>query len=132
MGTTATGTVTSKAWDQTPYAEIDGAPQLAVATGDDRYDGDIEGDASWRGLMISGPDGAGTFRSVQRMVCTIGGRRGSFVLEMSGTFDATGGSRAEWEVVPGSGTADLTGIRGTGGFEAAGDQATYSLDYTLD
>ncbi|WP_109507132.1 DUF3224 domain-containing protein [Nocardioides speluncae] len=130
MATTATGTVENKSWDQTPYADVDGATTIAVATGQDRYHGDIEGDAEWRGLTIAEPDGSGTFHSVQRMTCTIAGSSGSFVLRMSGVFDPEG-SRADWEVVPGSGTGELAGITGTGGFDAEGESATYTLAYSL-
>jgi hypothetical protein len=53
------------------------------------------------------------------------------VLRLTGTFDSTG-PRATWEVVPGSGTGELRGIGGTGGFETSGETTTYALDYTLD
>ncbi len=68
---------------------------------------------------------------MQRMICAVGGRPGTFVLRISGTFDGTG-ARATWNVVPGSGTGELRGISGTGGFETSGDTTTYTLDYTLE
>jgi Protein of unknown function (DUF3224) len=34
--------------------------------------------------------------------------------------------------VPGSGTGELRGITGTGGFHSSGETTTYTLDYTLD
>jgi WD40 repeat protein len=32
----------------------------------------------------------------------------------------------------GSGTGELRGISGTGGFQSSGETTTYTLDYTLD
>jgi hypothetical protein len=128
----ATGTVESKSWEQTPYAAAAGhAPELAAASGVDVYHGDVEGEGHWRGLTIAGPDGTGDLLSLQRMICVVGGRSGTFVLRISGTFDGTG-SRANWEVAPGSGTGELRGISGTGGFETNGETTTYTLHYTLD
>jgi Protein of unknown function (DUF3224) len=128
---TATGTVESKSWEQTPYAAAEQAPELAAASGVDDYHGDIEGEGHWRGLTIAASDGTGDLLSLQRMICVVGGRSGTFVLRISGTFDGAG-SRATWEVVPGSGTGELRGISGTGGFETSGETTTYTLDYTLD
>jgi hypothetical protein len=130
LSMTATGTVESKSWEQTPYAAGD-APELTVASGVDVYHGDIEGEGHWRGLTVAGPDGTGDLFSLQRMTCVVGGRSGTFVLRISGTFDGAG-SRATWEVVPGSGTGELGGISGTGGYETSGETITYTLDYAFD
>jgi hypothetical protein len=127
---TATGIAESKSWEQTPYATAEQAPELAAASGVDVYHGDVEGEGHWRGLTVAGPDGTGDLLSLQRMICVIGGRSGTFVLRISGTFDCTG-SRANWEVVPGSGTGELQGISGSGGFETSGGTTTYTLDYTF-
>ena len=66
----------------------------------------------------------------ERVTGTLGGRSGSFVLQGVGTWEE-GVARTTWTVVPGSGTGQLTGLRGEGGIEAAGGQAeiTYRLDY---
>jgi Protein of unknown function (DUF3224) len=128
---TVTGTAESKSWEQTPYAAAEQAPELTAASGVDIYHGDIEGEGHWRGLTIAGSDGSGELFSLQRMICVVGGRSGTFVLRISGTFDGAG-SRATWEVVPGSGTDELSDISGTGGFESSGDTTTYTLDYALD
>ncbi|MEV6278474.1 DUF3224 domain-containing protein [Nocardia sp. NPDC051832] len=128
--TTATGTIESKSWEQSEYADAGpGAPKLATATGFDVYRGDLEGDADWQGLMFTDPDGSGTFDSLQRTRGTLGGRTGSFVLRMTGTFTATGDSHADWSVVPGSGTGELAGLSGTGGYASSAGNTTYTLTY---
>jgi hypothetical protein len=41
--------------------------------------------------------------------------------------------RATWEVTPGSGTGDLQGLRGEGGFEGAfGEGSRATLDYWFE
>ncbi|GAB2640947.1 DUF3224 domain-containing protein [Nocardia goodfellowii] len=128
----ATGTIESKSWDQTEYADAGaGVPKLATAQGFDVYRGDFEGEAHWQGLMCAFTDGSGTFDSLQRTTGTLDGRSGSFVLRMSGTFAATGDSRADWSVVPGSGTGELADISGTGGYVSSAGATTYTLVYSL-
>ena len=57
---------------------------------------------------------------------------GSVVLRTVGTFDGRE-ARAQWTVVPGSGSGGLEGLRGEGGFTAPhGGQATVTLDYDFE
>jgi hypothetical protein len=81
---TATGTAESKSWEQTPYAAALQAPELAAASGVDVYQGDVEGEGHWRGLTIAGSDGSGELFSLQRMICVVGGRSGTFMLRIGG------------------------------------------------
>jgi hypothetical protein len=81
--------------------------------------------------MCYRPDGTADWVGLQRIVGRVGDRSGSFVLTTLGTFD---GSRAagDWSVVPGSGTEELEGLRGTGRIEAPlGGNATYTLEYDV-
>src|SRR5215469_11785488 len=54
--------------------------------------------------------------SLQRFHGKLGGRQGTFVLQGSKIVQH-GKIRASWFVFPGSGTGDLSGLRGEGGFE---------------
>jgi len=54
--------------------------------------------------------------SMQRFTGKLGGRNGTFVLQGKETVQR-GKIKATWFVVPGSGTGDLSGLRGEGGFE---------------
>jgi hypothetical protein len=54
---------------------------------------------------------------MERFVGTIGDKRGSLVLQHSGSFDGET-AKAELGVVPGSGAGDLEGVEGKGSFEA--------------
>ena len=48
---------------------------------------------------------------------TLDGRSGSFVLRLGGGFEG-GAARTTWTVVEGSGTGDLAGLQGEGGYVA--------------
>jgi hypothetical protein len=53
---------------------------------------------------------------MQRFRGTLGGRQGTFVLQGSEIVE-NGNIKATWFVVPRSGTGELSGLRGEGGFE---------------
>jgi hypothetical protein len=69
---------------------------------------------------------------VQEITGSVGGRSGSFLIEA--IADHTGkSSHGSWSIIDGSGTGDLTGVSGTGSFDApGGPKATYELNYELD
>ena len=54
--------------------------------------------------------------SARRFRGKLGGREGTFVLQGPEIVE-NGKIKATWFVVPGSGTGDLSGLRGEGGFE---------------
>jgi len=61
----------------------------------------------------------------------VGDAEGSVVLRMTGGYDGSV-ARSEWEVVDGSGTGALAGMRGAGISEATSDGTpVYRLDYDL-
>ncbi len=102
-----------KSWDEKPYRELpDGrkfteARVALVAAGPG-----VEGEATFDGLMYYNTDGTSSYVTLMQVVGRLGDREGSFVLTGSGTFDGTE-ARGESTVVPGSGTGELAGLRGT-------------------
>jgi hypothetical protein len=71
-------------------------------------------------------------KKTQRVRGSVHGERGSFLLQDSGTLIGSAVSGA-WFVVPDSGTDELRGLRGTGGFEAKlGENASIWLDYPIE
>jgi hypothetical protein len=129
---TATGTFEVRPGDETPIDEPGDGLRVTHATGTQRFSGDIEGDGSIDWLMCYLPTKTARYVGLQRITGTIGGRRGSVILEATGDHDGTG-SASTWSVIEGTGTGDLAGIRGTGGFEAkGGTTVSYRLDYELD
>ena len=132
MKTHAKATFTLSAWDEKPYNEMNGLPKLTRASVTKSYQGDIKGEGKLEYLMMYRDDGSASFIGLERLVGNIGGRSGSFVLRHTGEFKE-GIATVTLVVVPGSGTGDLRGLRGNGGF-AVGHQQPYSmtLDYDFE
>jgi hypothetical protein len=69
--------------------------------------------------------------SMQRFHGKLRGRQGTFVLQ--GSEIENGKIRVTWFVVPGSGTGDLSGLRGEGGFEGQfGKGSDGTLEYWFE
>jgi hypothetical protein len=112
----ATGTFTIKGWDEQPWAEAGDAPKLTNARVTTAYTGDLEGEGSYQLLMVyHGTDAA--YTGYERVAGSLDGRSGSFVLRLDGGFEG-GAARTTWTVVEGSGTGDLAGLKGEGGYVA--------------
>ena len=127
----ATGTFTPTTWDERAYAELEGAPKLTHAHVTNSYAGDIEGEGTSDSLMFYSDDATATYFGFERVVGKLDGRSGSFVLQGSGTWK-DGAATTTWSVVPGSGTGELKGLRGDGGFTTGREtEISYSLDYHL-
>ena len=90
-------------------------PVLMEVRLSETFSGDIEGHSPVRALQVARDNHSASTVSMQRFSGTLGGRRGSFVLQGSEIVEH-GKIRATWFVVPGSGTGELAGLRGEGGF----------------
>jgi hypothetical protein len=126
MGTLVKGTVQVADWSETAYVEVEGQTRLARAVAPATFAGALEGEGQSDWLLAYPADGSASFVGLQNFEGALEGRAGSFVLQMSGTFDEAG-PHVVWSVVPGSGTGDLVGLSGAGGY----DSADFTLDYTL-
>ncbi len=128
---TATGPIEVQTYVPVTYDESTG-PKLNELQVTERFMGDVEGDGTVRFLQAQRDDGSASYCGIERVVGTLEGRRGSFLLQDEGTVD---GSRVKgtWFVVPGSGTEELRGLRGDGGFEAElGQHASWTLNYWFE
>src|SRR6266567_7639930 len=121
-----------KSWDERPFNEMNGTPKLTRASVTKAYQGDITGEGKLEYLMMYRDDGSASLIGLERVVGSVGGRSGSFVLQHSGTFKE-GVATVTLVVVPDSGTGDLRGLRGDGKF-AVGHQPPYcmTLDYDFE
>ena len=127
----ATGTFTISGWDEQPYAEDEGAPKLTHARVTITYSGELDGEGSY-GLLMVYQQADATYTGYERFSGSLGGRSGSFVLRLEGGFEQ-GAARTAWTVVEGTGTGDLAGLRGEGGYVAKqGDrEVAYELRWSL-
>src|SRR5438128_11239436 len=109
--TQATGTLTTTSWTEEPFAEMEGAPKLSHDRDSHSFRGDLEGGGTWQGLNAYRDEATAVYVGFERVVGKVGGRSGSFVIQVSGTYE-NGEARTAWSVVPGTGTGELRGIRG--------------------
>jgi Protein of unknown function (DUF3224) len=129
----ATGNFKIAGWDEKPYAELENGGKLTQASVQQSFSGEIEGEGAVEWLMCYRPDQTAEFTGLQRITGRIGKRSGSFVLlQTRGTFDGKE-AKGDLSVVPGSGTGDLRGLRGKGGFSAPhGSDAAITLEYDFE
>lgn len=129
--TRAEAKVTVQSSEAKPYDQTT-SPALVEIRLTERFTGDIDGESPVRALQTLRANKSASLVSVQRFHGTLGGRQGTFVLQGSEIVES-GKIKATWFVVPGSGTGELAGLRGEGGF--AGDFGKGSdgwLDYWFE
>lgn len=96
------------------------------------FSGDMDGRSAVRALQVRRSDRSASMVSMQRFSGTLGGRQGTFVLQGSEIIEDSK-IRAKWYVVPGSGTGELCGLRGEGGFEGEfGERSVGALEYWFE
>jgi hypothetical protein len=98
-------------------------------------DKQIEGDlvATTRGQMLSATTataGSAGYVAIERVQGTLHGRRGSFVLQHSGTMNR-GTPQLTVTVVPDSATGELLGLNGSFRILVAEGRHRYEFDYAL-
>jgi hypothetical protein len=130
--THATGRIDVKRYEPQPYDAVGDGPDLVEIHVNETFSGDINGEGVVRFLQAIRADGSATFVGIERVTGSIAQRRGSFLLQDAGTLEGNL-VKGEWFVIPGSGTGELTGLRGEGGFEAElGQHASITLDYWFE
>ena len=106
-------------------------PMLGRLSINKTFRGDMEGNS--QGQMLSAgtsiPNSAG-YVAIERVEGTLKGKRGSFVLQHSGTMDR-GTPSLLVTVVPDSGTEELTGISGTLAIIMAEGKHSYDFEYSI-
>ena len=113
----------------TPAAEKAGLARMTIAK---QFHGDLEAESA--GEMLAFRDAAGTsggYVALETVRGTLGGRRGTFVLQHSSTM-TRGEPTQSVTVVPDSGTDALAGLAGRMVIDiGAGGAHAYRFDYTL-
>lgn len=96
-----------------------------------QFHGDLE--ATCKGEMLTaltGVEGSAGYVAIEQVSGTLHGRRGTFVLQHSGTM-TRGTPQLTVTVVPDSGTDQLVGLAGTMVIHIAGEEHSYEFEYTL-
>ena len=129
--TRAKAKITVQNSEATPYDQT-ASPALMEVHLSETFTGDIDGESPVRALQVLRDDRSASLVSVQRFRGKLGGRQGTFVLQGQEIVE-NGKIKATWFVVPGSGTGDLSGLRGEGGFEGDfGKGSDATLDYWFE
>ena len=129
--TRAVAKVTVQSSEARPYDQTV-SPALVEIHLSETFTGDINGVSPVRALEVRRDDRSASLVSMQRVCGTLGGRQGTFVLQGQEVV-ANGKINATWFVVSGSGTGDLAGLRGEGGFEGEfGKGSDATLDYWFE
>ncbi len=131
--THAKATTTVHKYEPTVYDEPKEGPTLIKSHLEESFNGDIKGNAVVETLQAANnADESSGFVGIQRVTGKIGEQEGTFVLQVTGTIERKI-VRSDWFVIPGSGTRELTGLRGEGGFRAnLGEGGKVYLDYWFE
>ncbi|WP_405134665.1 DUF3224 domain-containing protein [Nocardia sp. NBC_01388] len=124
--------ITVHKYEPSVYEEPAAGPVLSKIHVEESFSGGIEGDGVVEFLQSGNADGTASFVGIERITGSVDGKSGTFLLQDNGTV-ADNIVSGDWFVVPGSGTGELTGLRGTGGFRAnLGEGAQVWLEYWFE
>jgi hypothetical protein len=130
--TRADAVITVHKYEPSAYDEPAEGPVLTRIHVEESFSGDITGDGVVEFLQAARANGSASFVGIERVTGAVAGRNGSFLLQDAGTVQDNIVS-GDWFVMPGSGTGQLAGLRGTGGFRAnLGESAQVHLDYWFE
>jgi hypothetical protein len=108
-----------------------GDASLGRLTIDKQWQGDLEGTS--KGQMLTGGDvakGSAGYVAIEKVSGNLKGRKGTFVLQHSGTM-TRGEGQLTITVVPDSGTEELQGLTGKMTIKIENGKHFYEFDYTL-
>jgi Protein of unknown function (DUF3224) len=129
--TRAEATIAVQSSEAKPYDQTE-SPALVEILLSETFTGDINGESPVRALQVQRKDRSASMISMQRFRGKLGGRHGTFVLQGQEIVE-NGKIKATWFVVPGSGTGDLSRLRGEGGFEGDFGKGSHGwLDYWFE
>ena len=130
--TRASAVITVHKYEPSAYDESAEGPALTRIHVEESFSGDITGDGVAEFLQAAGADGSASFAGIERVTGQIAGWAGTFLLQDAGTVAGNIVS-GDWFVIPRSGTGQLAGLRGEGGFRAnLGEGAQVHLEYWFE
>jgi hypothetical protein len=113
------------------YAKGEDGVKFGRMSIDKSFHGELE--ATSKGEMLSAmtsTKGSAGYVAIEQVIGSLLGKKGSFVLQHFGTMDK-GKDRLVLEVVPDSGTGELTGLAGTMSINIEDGQHFYEFEYEL-
>ncbi len=113
------------------YAKGEGGVNFGRMSIDKSFHGELE--ATSKGEMLSAMTsikGSAGYVAIEQVTGSLSGKKGSFVLQHFGIMDK-GKDRLTLEVVPDSGSCELTGLAGTMSINIEDGQHFYEFEYEL-
>ena len=114
-----------------PQEDKVGDPSVGRMSIDKHFHGDLE--AASRGQMLATrteTEGSAGYVAIERVTGTLGGLKGSFSLQHSGTM-TRGAQQLSINVIPDSATGQLAGLAGKMTINIADGKHSYEFEYTL-
>ncbi|WP_275461074.1 DUF3224 domain-containing protein [Streptomyces noursei] len=131
MPAQTTGRITFANWEERPVGGEGAGPRLAHASVTNSFSGGIEApDTTCEYSLVYISEKTGAFTGLELLTGRLDGRAGTFVLEERGSFDPDGTVRCTFDVVPGSGTGELAGLTGSGGYVCRPGEPSFPYDFT--
>lgn len=128
--TRASGTFDVKLTPQSTDADPAGTT-LSRMSLDTTFHGDLQGTSKGEMLTaVTSVKGSAGYVAIEHVTGSLGGRKGTFVLQHSGTM-ARGAQSLTLTVVPDSGTGQLVGLSGKMAIKIEGGKHFYEFDYML-
>jgi hypothetical protein len=126
----ATGTFDVKVIPDGPEDKVAGST-LGRMSIDKQYHGDLDGSSKGQ-MLTAGTNvkGSAGYVAMERFTGTLNARKGSFVLQHTGTMNR-GALQLSITVVPDSGTDELAGVTGKMAIIIADGKHSYDLEYAL-
>lgn len=98
---------------------------------DKQFHGDLEATSKGQMLMAASEvKGSAGYVAIEQVSGTLHGRKGTFVLQHTGTMDR-GQPQLAIRVIPDSGTGELAGLTGTMDIQIEGGKHSYTFEYSL-
>jgi hypothetical protein len=128
MTTRAQGTFEVK---PTARVMIDEAMQVGHTTLAKQFSGDLSGSSTVEMLSaLTATEGSAGYVAIERVEGTLGGKRGRFLLQHSGTMNR-GAQTLTLTVIPDSGKEGLVGLSGAMTIEIVEKQHHYVFEYAI-
>jgi hypothetical protein len=98
---------------------------------DKKYHGDVQGTSAGQMQAIKDDKDTGAYVALEKVVASVHGRNGAFMLMHYGYMSK--GAIGRWlvEIVPNSGTGELAGLSGTMKIVQKDDKHYYEIEYAL-
>lgn len=130
MTTHASGTFEVRLSPQAAEDKV-GDPSVGRMSLDKEFHGDLQGVSKGQMLAVrTATEGSAGYVAMERVIGSLGGRKGAFALQHSGTM-RRGAPTLLVTVIPDSGTGELAGLEGTMTIVILDGKHLYEFDYTF-